>query len=324
MRVLVTGATGLLGNNLVRMLLARGDQVRALVRRGSDPRALEGLTVERALGDVRDPASIARACAGMELVINCAGVVQVGRRDYAYHRAVNAKGAGVVAMAASIAGAHLVHVSTVDALGFGTLEDPADEFRPPREDMWIPYALTKRRGDRLVLEELDVGLHAVLVHPVYMLGPWDWKPSSGRLLLAVARGRGVVAPPGGNDFCHVEDVARGVLLAAEKGVNGERYVLGGEALSYREAFELFARVTGARAPRFTAPAPLVRMAGLAGDLWGLLRRREGDLNSATALMSCLPHHFTDRKARERLGYAARPAAEAAKDAWQWFKAYGYT
>jgi dihydroflavonol-4-reductase len=323
MFVLVTGATGLLGNNLVRLLLARRDRVRVLVRRRSDPRALEGLSVERVHGDVRDPASVERACAGVELVINCAGIVQVGRRSFAHHKAVNAKGAGVVARASRSAGARLVHVSSVDALGFGTREDPADEFRPPRDDVWVPYVVTKRQGDKLVLAELDFGLDAVLVHPAFTLGPWDWKPSSGRLVLRIARGHAIAAPPGGNDFCHVEDVANGVLAAAERGVIGERYILGGEALSYREAFELIARVTGARPPRFTAPAGVVRAIGLAGDFLGLVRRIEPDVNSGTALMSCLPHHFTDLKARDRLGYAPRPAIEAVRDAWEWFKAYGY-
>jgi dihydroflavonol-4-reductase len=250
-------------------------------------------------------------------------VVQIGRRGFALQKAVNAKGAGIVARAARTTGARLVHVSSVDALGYGTREDPADELHRPADDVWIPYVVTKRQGDKLVLAELDAGLHAVLVHPAYMLGPWDWKPSSGRLLLAVARGAAVAAPPGGNDFCHVEDVARGVLAAAERGVIGERYILGGEALNYREAFELFARVTGGRPPRFTASRRMTRLAGRLGDVLGFLRRREPDVNSGTALLSCLPHHFTDRKARERLGYASRPAEAAARDAWEWFKAYGY-
>jgi dihydroflavonol-4-reductase len=272
---------------------------------------------------VRDPPSLARACAGVEWVINCAAVVRVGRRRYAYHKAVNERGAGNVALAAKVAGARLVHVSTVDALGYGTRDHPADELRPPDKEVWVPYVVTKRQGDRRILAELDSGLDAVIVHPAYILGPWDWKPSSGRILLQIARGRALAAPPGGNDFCHVEDVAAGVLAAAEKGVIGERYILGGEALSYREAFELFARVTGGRPPRFDASARLVKLAGLAGDVVGLVRRREPDVNSATALLSCLPHHFTDRKARERLGYTSRPAEEAARDAWAWLRAHGY-
>jgi dihydroflavonol-4-reductase len=323
MLTLVTGATGLLGNNLVRMLLARGDRVRVLVRRSSDPRPLEGLSVERFVGDLRDARSLTRAFTGVEQVYHAAAHVQIGRRDYAYHRLVNAKGAGVVARAAREAGARLLHVSSVDALAWGTREDPADEYREPTDDSWIPYVATKRQGDKLVLAELDFGLHAVIVHPAYMLGPWDWKPSTGRLLLAVARGRGRVAPPGGMDFVHVEDVARGVLAAAELGVNGERFILGGEALGFREAFELFARVSGGPPPRSTGKPGLIKLAGFGGDLVSLFRRKETEINSASALMGLTEHHFDDGKARQMLAYESRPAESAARDAWAWFKAFGY-
>jgi dihydroflavonol-4-reductase len=323
MLTLVTGATGLLGNNLVRMLLARGERVRVLVRRSSDPRPLEGLAVERAVGDLRDPASLTRAFAGVEQVYHTAGHVQIGRRDYAYHRLVNAKGAGVAARAARETGARLLHVSSADALAWGTRDDPSDEYRKPSDDSWIPYVATKRRGDQLLLNELDFGLHAVIVHPAYMLGPWDWKPSTGRLLLGVAHGRGRIAPPGGMDFVHVEDIARGVLAAAELGVNGERFILGGQALSFREAYELFARVTGGPPPRSIGKPWLIKLAGLGGDLASLFRRHETGINSASALMSLTERHFDDGKARQMLGYESRPAEAAARDAWEWFKAYGY-
>jgi len=320
---LVTGATGLLGNNLVRMLLARGERVRVLVREGADPRPLAGLDVEVARGDVRDPGAVSAAVAGVSHVFHAAAGVQVGRRGLEAMRAVNVTGAAHVARACNAEGARMVQVSSVTALGYGTIAAPADEERPPMAGLRVPYVLTKREGDRLVAREVEAGLDAVFVHPAYMLGPWDWKPSSGRMLLAVARGRAVAAPPGGNDFCHVEDVAAGILTAAERGGRGEHYILGGEALTYRAAWALFARVTGGRAPLLTMPAPIVRAAGAAGDLWGLVSGGEGDLNSGSARMSCLPHHFSDRKARDALGYASRPAEVAARDAWAWFGAHGY-
>jgi len=321
---LVTGATGLLGNNLVRALLERGAPVRVLVRPGSDPRPLEGLPVERAWGDVRDATAVATAVSDVERVLHAAALVRIGRSGASEMRAVNVLGARTVARACREAGVRMVHVSSVDALGFGTRDAPADEETLPADGLRVPYVLTKRCADQAVLAEVRDGLDAVLVHPVYFLGPWDWKPSSGRMLLGVARGLGVVAPPGGNDFCHVEDVAAGVLAAGERGARGERFILGGEALDYHEAFELFARVTGGPRPLFTASAPLARATGRLGDLWAALSGREPDVNSASALMGCLPHHFKDRKAREVLGYRSRPAEEAASDAWRWLVEHGYT
>lgn len=318
---LVTGATGLVGNSLVRLLLARGDTVRVLVRQGCDARPLAGLPVERAIGDVRDAASVARAAADVRRVFHAAGRVAVGRTGLAGMRRVNVGGTAAVARAARAAGARLVHVSSVDALGYGTRDRPADEDSPPDPRIRVPYVLTKREAEDAVRSEVARGLDAVIVNPVFVLGPWDWKPSSGRLLVAVAAGRVRVAPPGGNDFCHGEDVAAGIVAAAERGRTGERYVLGGEALDYRAALALFAEVTGGSAPLFTAPAAAVRLAGWAASALGGLRGREPELNAASAALSCLPHHFSDAKARRELGYRSRSALEAARDAWEWMGRY---
>jgi dihydroflavonol-4-reductase len=322
-RALVTGATGLIGNNLVRLLCARGDTVRVLVREGSDPRPLAELAVERAHGDVRDPAAVARAVAGVDVVFHAAARVGIGTRALADFRAVNVGGAAAVARAARAAGTRMVHVSSVDALGFGTRDRPADENAPPDPAIAVPYVISKREAEAAVAAEVGRGLDAVIVSPVFVLGPWDWKPSSGRLLIEIARGAGRFAPPGGNDFAHAEDVARGVLAAAERGRRGERYILGGEALGYRDAFTLFAGITGGPPPIATAPAFAVRAVGRAGSVVGRLLGREPALNAASAALGCLPHHFDDAKARRELGYRSRSAREAATAAWTWLTARGY-
>lgn len=323
MTVLVTGATGLLGNTTVRLLLQRGEGVRTLERPESDPRPLQGLPIERFVGDVQDPDSLPAAIEGTRLVIHCAGLVQVGLRDRGHH-AVNVEGARSVSRACRGAGVRLVHVSSVDALGWGTREHPTDE-EAPQEGLpaRLPYSASKRRGEEAVLEEVAQGLDAVVVNPGFLLGPWDWKPSSGRMLLEVARGAALLAPGGGNDFCHAEDVAAGLLAAAERGEAGRRYILGGEALSYLEAWRLFARVTGGRAPLGTAPDLLVKAVGWGGTLLGRLTGREPTVNAGAAAVSLLPHHFSSRRAEVELGYRWRPAEEAARDAWEWFRSHGY-
>lgn len=320
---LVTGATGLLGNNLVRRLLARGRPVRVLARETSDARPLEGLDVEVVRGDVRDEAAVERAVRGAEVVYHAAARVGIGRRAAAAYRDVNVAGAAVVARASRRAGARLVHVSSADAQGWGTVDDPADESAPPGAGADVPYCASKREAESAVHAEVERGLDAVIVRPAYLLGPWDWKPSSGRMLLAVAAGRGRIAPPGGNDFCHAVDVADGCLAAAERGRGGEAYLLGGEGLSYRDAFALFAEITGGAPPRLTAPAALVRAAGRAASAVGRLARREPDFNACSADLACLPHHVDDARARRELGYRPRSARAAAEDAWRWFVDRGY-
>lgn len=320
---LVTGATGLLGNNIVRQLLAHGERVRVLVRPLSDPRPLDGLNVEVIEGDLTVPRSLPPAVRGVARVFHAAALVQIGRRGWTEVRAVNELGSAALARAANVEGARFVHVSSVDVFGWGTLDDPADEATPPSEGHDVPYVATKRLAEEAVLAEVRQGLDAVVVNPAFLLGPWDWKPSSGRMLVHVARGRGKIAPPGGNDFCHVVDVAEGALAAAEHGRIGERYILGGESLTYRQAWTTFAEIAGVRPPWATAPAWLTRLAGGLGDAWTVVSGNEPDVNSTSAHLSTLPHHFSGERAHRELGYRSRSAGEAAADALRWFRDHGY-
>jgi dihydroflavonol-4-reductase len=323
MITLVTGATGLVGNNVVRLLLDRGRAVRVLGRQRSDTRPLAGLDVERVTGDVCDADSLGRACQGVQLVVHAAAQVHIGWTGLQSQRAVNVEGTRNIARAARQAGARLVHVSTVDTMGRGTRAQPADEDTPLGRHIECPYVVTKREAEQVVLGLAADGLDAVVVNPAFMIGPWDWKPSSGRMLLAIGRGRGFLAPPGGNDFCDVRDVAAGILSAAERGATGRRYILGGEPLSYYEAWSLFAEITGRRKPRRVMRVPVLRTLGALGSLWGHVIRNEPDLNSASAAMSMMEHHFSAARAIRELGYQIRPIRAAAEVAWQWFLEHGY-
>lgn len=324
MITLVTGATGLVGNNVVRALLEQGQAVRVLVRQTADDRPLAGLEVERIAGDVRDADSVRRAMQGVDRVVHAAARVHIGWTDLELQQAINVEGSKNVAAAAREQGARMVHVSSVDALGLGTRESPGDEETPTGREVECPYVLTKRGAERQVLDEVHKGLWAAIVNPTYILGPWDWKPSSGRMLLAVARGAGWFAPPGGNDFCDVRDVTSGILAAFERGQSGRRYILGGDSLSYFEAFTLFARVTQGRAPLRTVPAWMAHLGGRAGSLWGRISGREPDVNTAATAMAGMPHHFSSRRAEAELGYSSRGAETAARDAWAWFQTHGYS
>jgi dihydroflavonol-4-reductase len=322
MKILVTGATGLVGNNVVRMLIERGDEVRVLARNPAD-RSLEGLPLEVVKGDVCDAASIRGAVRGTDLVIHSAARVHIGWSGLDLQQSVNIGGTQNVALAAKDEGVRMVHVSSVDALGIGTRANPANEDAPPVGSIPCPYVITKRGAEKALLEVVDQGLDAVIVNPVFMFGPWDWKPSSGRMILEVARGVGLFAPPGGNDFVDVRDVAAGILTAAERGQKGRRYILGGEALSYMEAWRMIADVTGSRRPWWTAGAPGLFMAGRLGDLVARVRGVEGDINSAAVGMSKLEHHFTYARAAAELDYKPRPVREGVEAAWKWFVDHGY-
>ncbi len=322
---LVTGGTGLVGNNVVRRFLEQGRRVRVLVRprRGGTDRSLEGLAVDQVFGRLEDEASLQQAVDGTSLVIHSAAVVHCGwrHRDEMHH--VNVEGTARLARAARRAGARFVHVSSVDALGLRADGVPGDEETPPGGMVECPYVVTKRAAEAAVLAEVARGLDAVIVNPVYMIGPWDWKPSSGRMLLEVGSGKGLLAPPGANDFVDVRDVVAGIESAAARGQTGRRYILGGHSLTYLEAWRIFAEVTGRRPPLGNAPPLAVRTAGWFGDLAAAVLRREPPVNSAAAGMSMLRHNFSCQRAVTELGYRFRPFPETVADAWVWFCEHGY-
>lgn len=323
MVTLVTGATGLLGNNILRLLLERGDQVRVLVRDSSDPRPLAGLAVEKRLGDIRNGGEVREACQGVSTVIHAAGDVRIGWSDLDKAKAINVEGTRAVAEAAKEAGARMIHVSTVDGLGLGAPNEPANEDTLPGNKIPCTYVVTKTEAEQVVLSLVPQGLDAVIVNPGFMLGPWDWKPSSGRMLLDVVQRPTPLAPRGGCTFCDVRDVAAGILAAVQRGETGRRYILGGHPMSYLELWRLFRTVTHKRLPLICGGRLLFRAVGLAGDLQGKLTGHEPTVNSAAIRMGNQFHFYSSDRAIAELGYDCRPPRETIADAWQWFNEHGY-
>lgn len=321
--ILVTGATGLLGNNIVRDLLAQGEQVRILTRELRTTRPLDGLAVERLQGDLRDPQATAEAVSGVDLVIHSAGHVHIGWSQQDLHRAINVEGTRHLAQAAQKVRARMVYVSSVNALGLGAKDFEADEDTARPGICPCPYVTSKAAAEELVLEQVAAGLDAVIVNPGFMLGPWDWRPSSGRMMLEVATKFAPLAPSGSFNVCDVRDVSAGTLAAAKAGRTGQKYILGGHNLSYFALWKKMAQVAGKRGPWFPA-GPMQRwIGGWSGDLWHRLTGKEPDLNSAGVWMSSQHHRFRSDRAIKELGYKIRPLKETVQDAWNWFVEYGY-
>ena len=321
--VLVTGSTGLLGNNVIRLLLAQGRRVRVLVRAGSDPLPLQGLDLDVVVGDILDESSLNRAISGVSFVVHSAGCVFLGWRNAKLLDQVNHLGARNVARAARSAGVRMLHVSSVNSLGVGTREKLADEQWVAAPNVPCQYVLSKQAGDRSVQEQVKQGLDAVTVYPALMFGPWDWKPSSGRMLLKVARRFTPFAPRGGCSVCDVRDVAQAIVNALETAPTGRHYVLGGANVTYLKIWQTMAEIAGGSRPicRF---GPLFGIVvGRSGDVWGRLTGREPDVNSATLKLASRFHYFSSARAERELGYSSRHFQESIKDAWQWFQEHRY-
>ena len=319
---LVTGATGLVGNNVARLLLEQGESVRVLARRPDD-RALAGLKLDIAPGDVRDGDAVALAMRGVSHVVHAAALVKIGWQGLLEQQAVNVEGTRNVARSALRNGARVAHVSTVDTRGRGSPALPADEETPVVDTLPCPYVVTKIAAEEAIDELVAEGLQAAIVNPAYILGPWDWKPSSGRMLLQVASGWAKVAPPGVNSFCDARDVAAATIVAARQGLAGRRHILAGQTLSYYEAWSVFARVTGVGKPWFTPRGPIaMKLASWYGDTMTRMTGQEGDVNSAAIALATLPRYYSSARAVAELGYRLRPVEESATDAWRWFQEEG--
>lgn len=327
MIVAITGATGLLGANLAEALAEAGHALRCTRRGSSRVDHVDHLPIHWVEADLSDGEALRRAFDGVELVFHCAAMVSILRRVTPALTEANVAGTRRVVEAARAAGVRrLLHCSSTVAVGMrddGTPADERDAWNFDRYGLDDGYATTKRQAEQVVQEQASAGLDAVIVNPGYMFGPYDVRPSSGRLLLDLVRGRVPGSSSGCNSFVGARDVARGMIAAAERGQAGERYILAGENLSYEQLFARVAAVAGTRPPRLRVPRALAQVAALGGDLAEWLTQREPSLTSNTVAWAYQTRFVvSSEKARAALGYQPRPLEAAVAEALRWFRDRG--
>jgi dihydroflavonol-4-reductase len=323
---LVTGGTGFVGANVVRELLREGATVRVLARPGGDRRALAGLRVEIVEGDLRDPASLRRAVAGVPRLFHVAADYRLWARDPRDLYRSNVEGTRAVLEAAGEAGVgRVVYTSTVGTLGIPKDGAPGDETTPVSlHDMVGPYKVTKFLAEEVARGFALRGLPVVIVNPSAPVGPWDVKPTpTGQMVVDFLVGRMFATLDTGLNLVHVRDVARGHLLAAERGRVGERYVLGHRNVSLAEIGALLAELTASRAPRLRIPYPVAWLA--AGCMEAVARVTGGvpRVPLAAVRMARKRMYFSPAKAVAELGLPQTDVREALADAAGWFTAHGY-
>jgi dihydroflavonol-4-reductase len=331
--VLVTGANGFLGRHLVAELLRRGYPVRALVRPGgaASPALppLQSLPIEVCeldLAQVVRKAALVDTIGGCGAIIHAAAVAQVNPARSRAVRDTNIHGTEQALRLARKGGVErLVYVGTANVFGFGSKQRPGDETQPYAGRRYgLAYMDSKRAAtDRVLAAVAREQLPAVLVHPTFMLGPGDARPTSGALLLALHAGQLPGYPLGGKNYVHVQDVAVATVNALTQGRVGESYILGNENLSYKEAFELISKVLGVASPRWPVPPPLANFYGAICDLKAFLTGRPAQVNSAMTAVANDGHYFTAQKACYELSLPQTPVSQAVAEAFAWFKTHGY-
>lgn len=320
--VLVTGANSLLGTHIVERLLSEGYRVKGLLRDKSrfhlPPHPLLTLTE----GDFTDADVISKALQGCGLVIHVAACTDQGIAGYDHYRRINVGATRRLALSAAEAGVkRFVYVSTANCFGFGSKEAPGNETLPARPPFTgSGYARSKMEAQQM-LSGIGGGMEIVTVNPTFMLGAYDAKPGSGRIILMAYGRRVVFCPPGGKNFINARDAACGVVAALERGKNGEAYLLSGENLSYLEFYRRMAVATGGKYRYIVLPRALLLAAGGGGNI--LKKMNIGVQFTMTNMkILCIGNYYTNRKAARELGLETGPIEQGISEAVAWFKASG--
>jgi dihydroflavonol-4-reductase len=326
-RVLVTGASGFVGSAVSRSLVARGHNVRALVRPTSRTAHLAEIGVELAVGDVRDPVAVRAALDGVRFLFHVAADYRLWARRPHEIDEINVIGTRVVMSEAMRAGLErVVYTSTVATLQLRDDGRPADEERqlPHAHARNGAYKSSKLIAEQLVDELVGQGLPAVIVNPSTPIGPGDARPTpTGRLILNAAAGRMPGFVDTGLNFVHVDDVAAGQLAALERGRIGERYILGGQNASLKQLLAVVAAEMGRAPPRVKIPRGAVLPFALAAEAVAAITDHEPFITRAGLRMSKSRMYFTSAKAERELGFSARPYEEAVREAIAWYRRHGY-
>jgi dihydroflavonol-4-reductase len=321
MNIVVTGATGHIGNVLVRELLAKGEKVRALVPPFENDLPIRGLNVEIMSGDVCDAVSLNSAFQGADAVYHLAGIIAIIPGKDELLRRVNVEGTRNVVDACLAAGVgRLVYTSSIHAIQEPPQGIVINETFPVDPDNVIgPYARSKAQATLEVRKGMERGLNSVIVHPTGVIGPFDFKISEmGQLVLDFIRGKLKAYMDGAYDFADVRDVAHGMTLACSKGRAGESYILSGERVSIKRIMEVLEETSGIKAPKFKVPGWLAHTAGKLVPIYSRIARSKPLFTDYSVDVLRSNSRVTSEKARVELGYKPRSVQESICDSVAWF------
>lgn len=308
-------------------LTQRGHQVRLLHRSSSNMTAVAGLDFEPVVGDILDgPDELADLMSGCDWVFHVAAVSDYWRQESDWLYRVNVDGTrNMLRAAEKLPIKRFVYCSSLAALlppKGGKAVDELNQFDlKPKQ---FPYAHSKHLAEEEVVRAFEKGLPSLIVNPSVVMGPGDLNEISGSLVVEATKGRLRFMLPGGINVVAVEDVVAGMIAAAEKGRNGERYVLAGTNVSNWQAAELISEITGSAGPWLTIPR---QAAPLLAALVAVARRLLGNripLDANQIGMGCLDIFADGSKAAAEFGIDPTPIEEVIRRTYVWYQRNGYT
>ncbi|HEY3429180.1 MAG TPA: NAD-dependent epimerase/dehydratase family protein [Cyclobacteriaceae bacterium] len=326
MKILVTGADGLLGSNLVRELLRRGHSLRAFVQPSRQQKTLEGLTIEKFSGDLLNAEEVIKAAEGCEAVIHCAASTSVWPIRSEIVNTVNIEGTKSIIKAVQQNNIQrMIYVGTANSFGFGSKENPGVEGNPYKSATYgLDYMDSRFKAQQVILKEVqENSLPAVIVNPTFMFGPYDSNPSSGAMIVALFKGKVPGYTSGGRNYLCAKDAAVAIANALTKGRIGECYILGNQNLSYKEAFEKIAATIGVKPPGIAIPAVFAKLYGRIGSLIGNISGKAPAISYPLSRIACDEHYFSPAKAVHELELPQTPIETGIKECFDWLKENGY-
>jgi dihydroflavonol-4-reductase len=326
MKIFVTGADGLLGNNLVRILLDKGYEVKVFIQSGKDVGYLKGLNIEVSYGDLLHYDELSNAMRGADVVINAAAVTDTWPNQGKLYWKVNVDGVrNVIKAVKDLEIKRLIHVGTANSFGPGDAANPGTELNEfTGEKYKLDYITSKYKAQELILKEVEENnLPALIVNPTFMIGAYDVKPSSGRMIISVIEGKVPGYSPGGRNFVYVKDVANAIANAVVKGNIGSCYLAAGVNHTYKDMFAKIAGIFNVKAPTLAIPGFAVLVYGRILSIIGNITKKEQVISYPLALISNEFHYYSNQKAVDELDMPQTDITFAINEAVDWFKQEKY-
>jgi len=329
MKCLVTGATGFLGTNLVHELVKQGWDVKASGMHGSETKYINDLPIDFEFADITLLDEVDELVQGCDVVFHVAGDTSFWKRQFARQRKINVDGTVNIAKACIKHGVkRIIHTSTLDTLGYnpagGTYDEESGYFN--FTDMAYNYGETKLEAENCVKKYNGEQLEVIIMHPGFMIGPYDYTLQIGRVFFDLDKGALPGYPPGGGSYCHVTEVAKAHIVAATKGRPGEGYLCAGMPetnLPHSDMFKKMAASIDAKAPRFTIPEGIFVAYGYICEFMSELTKKAPEMNPGQARYLSKPQYASSAKAIKELDYKVPSAEECIQDALAWYRSEGY-
>lgn len=322
MKVLVTGATGHIGNVLVRSLLDKGYDVTAFVRNKEKLNALDGLSVSFAYGDVRDIESLKMAFKGIDVVFHLAGLIDIGNGNKKQMYEVNVNGTkNVVNACKEMNVKKLIYTSSVHAIPTKPKGEIITETKTFSPDLVKgTYSKTKAEATKYVLEANSKDLEVIITHPSGVIGPYEYITSNlGQLIIDCAHKKMGAYLDGGYNFVDVRDVADGLVSALEKGKAGECYILAGHYVTIKELMKYVQDITGVPAPKFKIARWFAYATGALSEIYYKIVKQKPLFTSYSVYTTGTNANFSIDKAKKELGYFPRDFKDTMVDTIYWMK-----